>query len=409
MGGGPAGSATAARLAREGRDVVLLEKGEGAREKPCGGYYDPGVVDALGRLGALESVLAGPVARPDGMRLFAGGKSFFLSYPGDSGEAPGHAGRAALGVTRLRLDGALLEHARASGARIIEGARVRGAEVEDGRVVGVRVRLSGGQEGFVSSRVVVAADGRNSAVARSLGLVRPVRPPFSAGGRPIGAPFRLGLHALYRAEGAEEIPGEMHVGGRGSYCGLAPVGGGLVSVGLVVGMGAKPPGEGAEAFLGRTIREDLPGVARTLSEAGAERVSKVRGVGPLARRVARVSGPGYLLVGDAAGFRDPFTGEGVFRALRGAEVAAEGVLEALSRADGVPEGYGEARRRVFADKERLVDLVQALLVSPRLFGYVLERLEKRPGPAAAFKGALGDYRPAAAALGARPLWSVMRP
>jgi flavin-dependent dehydrogenase len=197
----------------------------------------------------------------------------------------------------------------------------------------------------------------------------------------------------------------MHVG-RGVYCGLAPVGDGLIVAGLVGRMDAKPPGEHTARYFERRLA-DLPGAARLLE--GARRVGPVRGVGPLARRVHRVAGPGYLLVGDAAGFLDPFTGEGVYRALRGAELAAEAIEEALREGHDAPAGYARARVAAFSDKQRVVGLIQLLLGSPRLFGYVLAHLDKRPKRAGLLSGVLGDYRPAAPALRPGYLWSVLRP
>jgi menaquinone-9 beta-reductase len=376
VGGGPAGAATAALLACRGRDVLLLEKGAFPREKPCGEYYGPGVVDALARLGALDAVLSTEHERLGGMRVRVGQRGFLLSYPDEGGH------RGALGVRRSLLDRALLHHARMSGVRVAEHARVSGAEIEASRVSGVRLRGAGGKAGeILRSRFVVAADGRHSAIARSLGLNLPVR-----------WPRRLALHAHYSGV-ASRLGGlgEMHVGG-GTYCGLAPVGGGLVVAGLVVPLGAKLPGESAECHFERGLAE-LPGVAALLE--GAHRVGPVRGIGPLARRVCRAAGPSYLLVGDAAGFLDPFTGEGVYRALR--------------RPAGVPAGYEQARRAAFADKERLVRLIQLVLGSPRSFGYVVGNLARRPQSAVLIKGVLGDYRPARPALHPGYLWSLLRP
>ncbi len=392
VGGGPAGAATAALLARSGRDVLLLEKDASPREKPCGEYYSPGVVDALARLGALEAVAAEEHVWLVGMRVGTGRAGFLLSYPDEDRD------RKALGIRRHVLDRVLLEQARACGVRVREDVRVLGAEVEGDRVVGVRARRAGrgrGAEEVLRSRFVVAADGRRSAISRSLGLDAPVR-----------WPRRMGLATHYAGEFGELGPfGEMHVG-RGLYCGLGPVGGGLVSVGLVGALGAKPAGEPTEWFFERRLA-GLPGAARALG--GAERVGPVRGIGPMARRVSRLAGAGYLLVGDAAGFLDPFTGEGVSRALRGAELAAEAVERALGRGDGLPEGYEGARRAAFADKERLVRLIQLSIGSPRFFGYVADHLDRRTRRAVTMKGVLGDYRPAAEALRPRYLWSLLRP
>jgi geranylgeranyl reductase family protein len=313
VGGGPAGAATATVLAGRGHDVLVLDKAAFPREKPCAEYLSPGTVDALRRLGALDAVAATGPAWPHGMRLCTARGSFLVQYPDEA------APRRALGVPRPALDHALLERARECGARVCERALVQGALVEAGRVVGVRLR--GGAA--LRARFVVGADGRHSAVARSLGLER--RLPW---------PRRLGLVARYEGARGVDAYGEMHVG-QGLYCGIAPVGNGLVNVGLVGALDARRAGEPIGAYFARRLGE-LPGAARAL--AGGWRATPVRGVGPLARAVRGVAGPGYLLVGDAAGFLDPFTGEGVYRALRGGELAAAAAERARQRADGVPDG-----------------------------------------------------------------------
>jgi flavin-dependent dehydrogenase len=338
-------------------------------------------------LRALDAVLAAEPARPYGMRICTERAACPVAYP--DGASP----RRALGLPRSVFDAVLLGHARAGGARVRERVLVSAALAEDGRVVGVRARTAEGDT-RLRARFVVAADGLHSAVARSLALDLPVR-----------WPRRLGLVARYAgARGIEEY-GEMHVGAS-LYCGLAPVGGGLVNVGLVGALGTGPRGEHIGRFFERRLAE-LPGVRARL--AGARRVTPVRGGGPLARRVRRVAGRGYLLVGDAAGFLDPFTGEGVYRALRGAELAAAAAERALGREDGYPAGYTRARRVAFGDKERVCLLVQGFLSSPRLFDYVLGRLARRGREAALLGGVLGDYRPAAPALQAAYLWALLRP
>lgn len=388
-GGGPAGSATAAMLAQRGHDVLLLERARFPREKPCAEYLSPGVVDVLGRLGALDDLLAAQPARPRGMRVGSERASFLVSY----GAADDLRGRAGLGIQRPLFDQVLLDHARASGARVQEGLRVREATVESGRVVGLCVGARS-EKSELNARFVVAADGLHSAVSRSLGLDLPVR-----------WPRRLGLVARYDGVSAIDRFGEMHVG-RDLYCGLAPVGGGLVNVGLVGALGVKRAGEPIERYFERRLAE-LPGVGEALK--GARRITPIRGVGPLARRVRRIAGPGYLLVGDAAGFLDPFTGEGIYRALRGAELAADAVEQALRHPDAIPDSYERDRRAAFAEKERVCLLIQFFLSSPRLFEYVVRRLSDRPQVAGPLAGVLGDYQPASPALRLRFLWALLKP
>ena len=389
VGGGPAGSATAALLARQGHDVLLLEKAGFPREKPCAEFLSPGVTDVLNRLGALDAIRSTPAAWPRGMRVTSGQASFLLSYSGEQDPC----GRTALGIQRPIFDQILLDHARRRGARVSERFRALAAIVENGRVAGARVRGPAG-EAALRARFVVAADGSHSAVARSLGLDRPAR-----------WPRRLGLVARYGDARTISEFGEMYVG-HDLYCGLAPVGDGLVNVGLVSALRVKRRDESIERYFERRLSE-LPGAVAALD--GAVRVTPVRGVGPLARRVHRVAGPGYLLVGDAAGFLDPFTGEGVYRALRGAELAAGAIARALRCDDALPASYEQARQAEFADKDRVCLLIQCFLNRQRSFDYVVRRLRSRPQLTDLLAGVLGDYQPARPALQPGFLWALLRP
>ena len=379
VGGGPAGAATAARLAGLGLHALVLDRAAFPREKACAEFLSPGAVAALERLGALGPAAAAG-AWQDGMRIESPGASFTLRYGG---------GRRGLGVARPVLDAALLAHASAAGAEVRERVDVAGALVEDGIVRGVRLR--GGSE--LRAGFVVAADGIRSPVARSLGLER--RPRW---------PRRLGLVA--RVRGVPQRPLGLMAVGRGGYCGVASVGDGETSVGMAVAPGVRRAGEPAEALFARVLA-GLP--AAPAAVAGAERVGPLRGVAPLARRVARVGGRGFLLVGDAAGFVDPFTGEGVHRALRGAELAAGAAAEALRRRDRAPAGYAESRRRAFAAKERAVLLLQAALATPALFDHCLRRAQERERVGDTLAGVFGDYLPARAALRPALVASLLRP
>jgi flavin-dependent dehydrogenase len=248
----------------------------------------------------------------------------------------------------------------------------------------------------VDARLVIAADGLHSTVARALGLAAPL--PW---------PRRLGLVAHYEGIDLESC-GEMYVGSQG-YCGLAPLGDGLANVGLVIDLPPRtahlPPTARYEAALAT-----LPGLAPRL--AGARRIGRVRGVGPLAHRARRTAGPGWLLAGDAAGFLDPFTGDGVYEALRGAELAAAVAVRALASGDLSGRAlapYERLRRRTFGAKWRLAWLLQVFVHQPALLSYALRRLGQRPRLAQHLTAALGDFGPAGAALRPAYLWRVLRP
>ena len=171
----------------------------------------------------------------------------------------------------------------------------------------------------------------------------------------------------------------MLVGPRG-YVGVAPLDDhGLVSVGLV---GAMPRGRlGASAAALEAGLSEYPELQQRLRRGRL--AGPVLGIGPLATRVHTCAGPGYRLVGDAAGFFDPFTGEGIFRALRSAELMAT-----------CPENYARARVRAFSSKARLVALIQVFVQTPRLMDFAVQRLQRRPQVAQDLGSVLGDLMPA---------------
>ena len=121
--------------------------------------------------------------------------------------------------------------------------------------------------------------------------------------------------------------------------------------------------------------------------------------------MARAAGPGWLLIGDAAGFVDPFTGEGIHRALRSARAAADAII---GEGD-VAAAYLRERRRAFAAKAALSWLVQGVLASPSLMEHAIARLEARPRAALRLGSALGDCRPATDALSPGALLEVLAP
>jgi flavin-dependent dehydrogenase len=135
--------------------------------------------------------------------------------------------------------------------------------------------------------------------------------------------------------------------------------------------------------------------------AGARRIAPVRALGPLAYRVSAPRQGGVLLVGDAAGFYDPFTGEGVFTALRGAELAAETAVAALRRQDVTAAGlagYEQRRREAFAAKAGVTRALQAVVGRRWLANTAARVLARRPALLEALMAVIGDYAPPTALL-----------
>jgi geranylgeranyl reductase family protein len=392
VGGGPAGSTVAALLAEAGHRVVLLDKAGFPRHKACSDYLTPAGVEILCAFGIEQAVLAAGAQRIDAMLVHApSGRTFRADF----GKA--ESGRFALGLSRLRLDHLLLERARASGVTVCEHAHVRAVARHGGSVVGVEATVDGLRE-TIRAPLVIGADGRYSAVTRSLGLDVPVR-----------WPHRTGLVAHFRGVSGLDRRGELHVTAHG-YVGLAPIEDGLTNVAVVADAAAvSRREESLEAFFTAALRR-VPAVAEKLS--GAERVGGIRGIGPLARRVRRVTGDGFLLVGDAAGFLDPFTGDGIFDALLGAQLAAPVASAALgagsvTAADLAP--YRAARRRAFFARRHVRSIVQGFIHVPVLMDYATVRLDHREDLGLTLSGVLGNFRPARQALSPLFLARLLRP
>lgn len=380
VGAGPAGSAAAATLARAGRDVLLVEAREHPRPKACAEYASPRIADELARWETAPAWRG--VARPvDGMDVIRGADRVRIEYRDQAGRA-----RPAWGVDRLGFDALLAASASAAGAQLRQRTRLERLLHEEGRVRGAVLRTDDGPL-EVRAGWVVGADGARSTVARELGVARPPRIR------------RVGLVTHVDGSGGLDDHGEMHVG-QGFYVGLAPLPGGGLNVGMALPMNGRAF---AEQRYERAIA-GLPAVAARL--AGLRRTTPLRGVAPIGHRVARVAGPGWLLVGDAAGFLDPFTGEGIYRALRSGRAVADAILAAGPDAAG---RYAADRRRIFAAKAALTWVVQAMLAAPPVLGYALRRLGDRPEAAAVLGSALGDVRPATDALAPRFIGSVLRP
>jgi menaquinone-9 beta-reductase len=374
VGAGPAGSAAAGLFAAQGRRVLVLDKARFPRAKPCAEFVSPGGVDILERLGALARIeqTAQKHRWLRGMQVRSPSGACHLIHYQTAQNLP----RYALSVSRLVLDLALLDVAQERGAEVRQGVRVSGVSQLDGRVKGVVLSEAGER---LEADLVVGADGLHSTVARGLGVHS----------RPLW-PRRLGLVAHFAGVHWPADFGQMLVGKSG-YVGAAPLDAdGLLTVGLVRGM---PNGRlGSPAAALEAGLADYPELARRLSQGRGR--DGVTGIGPLARGARKVAGPGFALLGDAAGFFDPFTGEGIFRALRGAELLA-----------AEPETYARARRQAFAAKERLVTLIQIVVQTPRLMDLAINRLNTRPAVANDLGNVLGDLQPARLDL----IWRLFGP
>jgi flavin-dependent dehydrogenase len=339
VGGGPVGLAAAIEARFAGLEVAVLEPRQGPIDKACGEGLMPGAVDALDRLGV--SVVGHELRGISYLQDEAHAVHRFVTRPGR-------------GVRRTALHAALAERAAELGVISVSG-RLERLE-QDAR----RVTVSGPM-GELHARWVLGADGLHSRVRTLSGLA----------GRPFGL-RRFGLRRHFRVAPWSDNVEVYWSDGFEAY--VTPVAPDLVGIAL---LGARL----AEAGGFESALRRIPTLAARLGDAEPD--GTVRGAGPLRQRsTGRVSGR-VLLVGDASGYVDALTGEG----LRVGFAQARSAVGAL--AAGAPASYEREWGRVTRDFRLLTStlvaaassplrplIVPAAVRNPALFGAIVERLAR---------------------------------
>lgn len=379
VGGGPAGAATAIGLARRGVDVLVLDRARFPRDKPCGEFLSPAGVPLLEALGAAGAVEAAGARRLDRVRIVVHGEPVDLAFPdGDDGPAWGYA------LSRRRLDAALLETARSAGAEVSEGALVEAPLTAGDGVRGVAVRdADGGARREIAARVVVGAGGRNDPVARALGLQRR------------GSRRRYDLLAHWEPAGdpgeAEDVCELRVIGDR--YVAAAPVEGGRTNVNGVASQAILRAHPDPGALYDAWVEAD-PALSRWTAGRSRGPV-EASDVTPLATPTAVADGA--VLVGDAALFIDPFTGQGLYLALAGASMAAGAIADALGRGRSdraALRPYDAERKAAFDAKRKTSAALQRVLFRRRLSRRIAAALASDRDLSEAVAAVTGDLSPA---------------
>ncbi len=380
IGAGPAGSATAALLAAAGYSVLAVDRAEFPREKACAEYLSPEAVRILDRLGVVATLEREGAAPLEGMKVTAPRGA--TAHGRFAAACPRPFRPTGLSVSRRVLDLALVQAARAAGASVLERTSLTELLLERGAIVGAVVQDASGRHFPTRARLTVGADGLRSVVARRIGR------------RTHGNPRRMAFVAHITGVAAMSSSAELHFGPT-SYIGLNRIEHDLVNVALVV------PSRRAAAARGRPAEfffECLAEFPRVAERMRAGRVVRpIMATGPFAAYSRRVVTRSSLLVGDAADFYDPVTGDGIYSALRGAELVAESMIPALSDPGPVNmqalRRYQRLRRRTFAGKWLMERLTRWLMYFPPNFDRTVSRLGRYDDMAHTAIGVAGGFVP----------------
>ncbi|OLC30243.1 MAG: hypothetical protein AUH31_04990 [Armatimonadetes bacterium 13_1_40CM_64_14] len=365
VGAGPAGSSAAAVLASRGIRVLLLDRAKFPRDKPCGDYCNPGAVRLLRHLGSISTLPTAEAIPISGLSVYAqDGSRFAAAFPAGPG----------LLVPRLRLDAALLAHAVRAGAVVHEGMGVDAVHI---RAEAVEVRTASNR--WLSARLLIAADGAHSAIARSLGrLTVPARGRYTVGAYFSGLPRTT-------------PEGELHLG-PDLYCGVAHFGGGVANVCMALPRERWRRGGPQQVF--DAALGTLPVLADAM--ANARRESAFRCSGPVGFAARDAVAARVLLIGDAAGHLEPITGQGIFLALYSAILAADVASDALGANDFSQRRlsvYARRRAREIVGKALASRLLQRLAFHRQLTPLLVRRLNRRAQLASELLGVTGDVLP----------------
>ena len=344
VGAGPAGSVAALVLARAGLKVQLIDRAAFPRHKLCGDTLNPGSLALLDRLCAnVSSSVVGRSLPIRGMTVTGpGGAQVTAEYP---------HGLCGAAITRRELDLLLLDAAIAAGAVFESGLIATAPAMSDdgARVIGARL-VAGERRSVRHARVLIAADGRGSRLASALALSRFAR-----------TPRRWAFGAYFTEVDGLTDRGEMHVRTDG-YVGVAPLPDGVTNVCVVRELGGvRGRGMPAAEIVSNALASDPMLEARF---ARAHQISEVVSLGPLAIDCRAAGHPGLLLAGDAAGFIDPITGDGLRFAIRGGELASEAALAELAEGRPAFNSLTSARAREFRSKWRINRALRFVVGSP---------------------------------------------
>ena len=377
IGGGPAGCAMALDLNRRGYDVALCDQAKFPRDKVCGEFISPGADPILEWLGVLASIEALAPKRLKGVAISSyESAELEIDYPvsTETGLRP-----SSLSVPRYQLDALFLKQVQNAGVKVFEQHKVTDFIFDDDCVAGVHGWDENKTSFSLQAKLVVDAGGRNAVSLRKFNLKQ------EGNGK-------IAFSAHWQGVRLPDDYCYMHVS-RPGYTGISSVGNGRANVVLVVDRSALGD-EKAETLYHNVLMSNC---RRYEMLQDAERVESVRSVESLAFAVKPVPCGGLALVGDAMGFIDPFTGEGIYLSLRSSQIAGEVIHAGFQNSNFSRKFlsvYNARRQEEFGDKCLLSRVLQWLIYNRPFCNGVMKRLSTNRVLAETLVGVIGDILPA---------------
>lgn len=401
VGAGPAGASAASHFARAGFRVVLIDQKRFPRDKVCGDFVGPAALAELDGLGlSLRPMFRDANKICHGALYLNGEKIAGHPFP----HVPGLRDYG-LCIPRLLLDDAIVQAAVASGARLIEEARVTGYETDSAGVTLFHQARSG--QSRLRARFLIGADGSSSLISR---ILRGAKPPRRD--------RIIAVRAYFEGVEGTADRGDLYVNSSPfpGYCWLFPTGPNSANVGVGVLLEAWKPTQQLGQLLAQLIESD-PALRSRL--ARAKMCDKIVGW-PLAifNPKLPIVANRVALIGDAAGFIDPLSGEGIQYALRSGRWIAEALRDVLSSDSLSAAGLCPYATRVQAEmrydmalSRLIVDLANNSALIP-LWLSVLEMIARRAATDSDFcnvaAGVFAGVLPARELLALPFVWSTVK-
>ena len=384
IGGGPAGCAAALDLNRRGYNVALCDQAKFPRDKVCGEFISPGADPILEQLGVLNAIESLSPKRLKGVAISSyESVELSIDYPAEKETA---VRPTSLSVPRYQLDALFLKQVQIAGVKVFEQHKVTNLIFNAGCVVGIEGWDENKTSFSLRCKVVVDAGGRNSVSLRKFNLKRE-------------RSSKIAFSAHWQGVDLPDDYCYMHVGSPG-YTGISSVGNGMTNVVLVVDrLENKKKGEITIADKPTTFyhRALMQNFRRSKMLERGERVEPVRTVESLTFSVKPVPCGGLVLVGDATGSIEPFTGEGIYLSLKSSLLAGEVIDSGFKNSNfskNFLSVYKKKRYQEFCGKFLLSHILQWIIYNQPFCNRMVKSLATNRFLAETLVGVIGDILPA---------------